>query len=133
MGLGPTVSRCCGSMAWDVSLLRLCIDHLSYLFFGRHLGVGLPRLIDPHLPTVGHGHAGECCGNGNGAAAGCGDVEIEGYGMQRELTWSENLDAGVNRLSLPVLANGLNGGQMIVRMAHPMSEQVFVINLPAES
>ena len=62
-----------------------------------------------------------------------GDVEIEGYGVQRELTWSENLDAGVNRLSLPVLASGPNGGQMIVRMTHPMSEQVFVINLPAES
>jgi len=62
-----------------------------------------------------------------------GDVEIEGYGVQRELTWSENLDAGVNRLSLPVLASGIDGGQMIVRMTHPLSEQVFVINLPAES
>ena len=62
-----------------------------------------------------------------------GDVEIEGYGLQRELTWSENLVAGVNRLSLPLLANGLDGGQMIVRMTHPLSEQVFVINLPAES
>jgi len=62
-----------------------------------------------------------------------GDVEIEGYGMQRELAWTENLDSGVNRLALPVLANGLEGGQMIVRMSHPLSEQVFVINLPAES
>jgi hypothetical protein len=62
-----------------------------------------------------------------------GDVEIEGYGLQRELTWSEDLEAGVNRLSIPVLASGLNGGQMIVRMTHPMSEQVFVINLPTES
>lgn len=62
-----------------------------------------------------------------------GNVEIEGYGVQRELTWSENLDAGVNRLTLPVLANGIDGGQMIVRMTHPLSEQVFVINLPAES
>jgi hypothetical protein len=62
-----------------------------------------------------------------------GNVEIEGYGMQRELAWTENLDSGVNRLTLPVLANGLDGGQMIVRMSHPLSEQVFVINLPAES
>lgn len=62
-----------------------------------------------------------------------GDVEIEGYGMQRELVWSENLDAGVNRLTLPVLASGLGGGQMVVRMSHPLSEQLFVINLPAES
>jgi len=61
-----------------------------------------------------------------------GDVEIEGYGMQRELTWSENLDAGVNRLSLPVLARGNRGGQMIVRMSHPLSEEIFVINLPVK-
>jgi len=62
-----------------------------------------------------------------------GDVGIDGYGLQRELTWTENLDAGVNRLSLPVIANGIGGGQMVVRMTHPLSEQVFVINLPAES
>jgi hypothetical protein len=62
-----------------------------------------------------------------------GDVAIDGYGLQRELTWTENLDAGVNRLSLPVIANGINGGQMIVTMTHPLSEQVFVIDLLAES
>jgi hypothetical protein len=62
-----------------------------------------------------------------------GDVEIDGYGIQRELTWSEDLDAGLNRLTLPVLANGNDGGQMIVRMTHPLSEQIFVINLPTES
>lgn len=62
-----------------------------------------------------------------------GDVEIEGYGVQRELAWTENLDSGLNRLTLPVLASGLGGGQMVVRMTHPLSEQVFVINLPTES
>lgn len=62
-----------------------------------------------------------------------GDIEIEGYGTQRELVWTENLDSGVNRLTLPVLANGLDGGQMVVRMSHPLSEQVFVIHMPTES
>ena len=62
-----------------------------------------------------------------------GDVEIAGYGKQRELEWRQDLDAGVNRLTLPVVANGNNGGQMVVRMTHPLSEQVFVINLPTES
>ena len=62
-----------------------------------------------------------------------GDVEIAGYGMQRELTWSEDLDVGVNRLTLPLIASSPDGGQMVVRMTHPLSEQVFVINLPAES
>lgn len=62
-----------------------------------------------------------------------GNIEIDGYGSQRELSWSENLDSGVNRLSLPVLASDVGGGQMVVRMTHPLSEQVFVINLPTES
>jgi len=62
-----------------------------------------------------------------------GSVEIDGYGPQRELSWSDDLDAGVNRLSLPVVANGLDGGQMIVRLKHPQSEQVFVVNLIVES
>lgn len=62
-----------------------------------------------------------------------GSVEIDGYGPQRELSWTENLDAGVNRLSLPVIANGFEGGQMVVRLVHPQSEQVFVVRLPVES
>lgn len=61
-----------------------------------------------------------------------GSVEIDGYGTQRELTWSEDLDAGVNRLSLPVMASGFEGGQMVVRLEHPLSEQVFVVQLPVE-
>ncbi len=62
-----------------------------------------------------------------------GSVEIDGYGPRRELSWSENLEAGVNRLSLPVIANGFDGGQMVVRLEHPQSEQVFVVRLPVES
>lgn len=62
-----------------------------------------------------------------------GDVAIDGYGKQRELTWTENLDAGLNRLRLPVIANGAAGGQMIVRLNHPLSERVFVINIRAQT
>lgn len=62
-----------------------------------------------------------------------GSVEIDGYGSQRELSWSENLDAGTNRLTLPVIASGVEGGQMVVRLEHPLSEQVFIVRLPVES
>ena len=58
-----------------------------------------------------------------------GDVDLDGFPTQRELSWSTNLDAGVNRLSLPLIATGTNGGQVLVRLDHPQSEQVFVINL----
>lgn len=62
-----------------------------------------------------------------------GSVEIDGYGSRRELSWTEDLEAGVNRLSLPVIANGFEGGQMVVRLKHPQSERVFVVRLPVES
>ncbi len=62
-----------------------------------------------------------------------GSVEIDGYGPSRELSWTENLDAGVDRLSLPIIANGFDGGQIVVRLEHPQSEQVFVVQLPVES
>ena len=62
-----------------------------------------------------------------------GSVEIDGYGLRREISWTEDLEAGVNRLSLPVIANGFEGGQMVVRLEHPQSEQVFVVRLQVES
>jgi len=61
-----------------------------------------------------------------------GAVEIDGTGGRRELSWIDNLDAGVNKLSLPLLASGDGGGRMIVRLSHPDSEQLFVIELPLE-
>ena len=59
-----------------------------------------------------------------------GAVEIDGTGGRRELSWTDDLDAGVNKLSLPLLASGDGGGQMVVRLSHPDSEQLFVIDLP---
>ena len=62
-----------------------------------------------------------------------GSIEIDGYGPQRELSWTENLEAGVNRLRLPVIASGVDGGQMVVRLDHPQSEQVLLVRLRVES
>jgi hypothetical protein len=62
-----------------------------------------------------------------------GAVEIDGAGGRREFNWTEDLDAGINKLSLPVLARGAGGGKMLVRLTHPDSEQIFVIDLPTDS
>jgi len=61
-----------------------------------------------------------------------GNVEVEGFGSRRELNWSDDLEAGVNKLSLPLVASGAGGGQMVVRLSHPDSEQLFVIELPLD-
>jgi len=58
-----------------------------------------------------------------------GDVELDGFGTRRELTWNTDLQAGINKLTLPVRAVGSDGGQLVVRMTHPQSEQVYVVNL----
>lgn len=61
-----------------------------------------------------------------------GGVEVDGYQGQRELTWTSDLDVGVNRLTLPVVAINRSGGQVIVRLSHPDSEQVFVVDLKTD-
>lgn len=62
-----------------------------------------------------------------------GGVELDGYGHRRELSWTTDLEAGVNRLSLPVLAVAPSGGQMVVRLDHPDSAQVFVVRLKTKA
>lgn len=62
-----------------------------------------------------------------------GDVELDGFPGRRELTWTEDLEAGINRLRLPVLAMGDGGGKMVVRLTHPLSEQVFIVRLRTEA
>ena len=62
-----------------------------------------------------------------------GGVELDGYGGRRELSWTTDLVAGVNRLSLPILAVNSAGGQMVVRLDHPDSEQMFVVQLKTKT
>lgn len=62
-----------------------------------------------------------------------GAVEVDGTGGRRELVWTDDLESGINRLSLPLLASGVGGGQMVVRLRHPESEQMFVIDLPLDT
>ena len=62
-----------------------------------------------------------------------GGVELDGYGRRRELSWATDLKAGVNRLSLPVLAVDEGGGQVLVRLSHPQSEQLFVVRLKTQA
>ena len=62
-----------------------------------------------------------------------GDVEIDGFIDRNELSWTDDLEPGVNQLTLPVRAIGERGGQMVVRLSHPDSEQIFVVQLKLDS
>jgi len=62
-----------------------------------------------------------------------GGVELAGYGNQRELTWTNDLAAGVNKLTLPLIALDQSGGQLIVKLDYGDSHQVFFVSLKLES
>lgn len=62
-----------------------------------------------------------------------GDVEVDGYVDRHELSWFDDLEPGVNQLTLPIRAIGERGGQMVVRLSHPDSEQIFVVQLKVDS
>jgi len=62
-----------------------------------------------------------------------GGIELDGFAGRRELSWTTDLEAGVNRLRLPVLAVDPAGGQMVVRLDHPDSKQVFVVRLKTDA
>jgi anti-sigma factor RsiW len=62
-----------------------------------------------------------------------GGIELAGFGDRRELVWTADLDKGVNKLTLPVFATGSGGGQLIVKLDHAASHQVFVVNLKLDS
>ena len=62
-----------------------------------------------------------------------GDIEIDGFGARDQLSWVENLEPGVNQLTLPIRAIGARGGQVVVRLTHPDSEQIFVVQLKMDS
>lgn len=60
-----------------------------------------------------------------------GGVTLDGFDDRRELSWNTDIHAGVNKLSLPIRAINGQGGRMVVRLSHPDSEQVFLVNVKA--
>jgi len=58
-----------------------------------------------------------------------GGVELAGFTGQRHLSWTADLEAGVNKLSLPVIATDNAGGQVVVRLEHSDSRREYLIEL----
>jgi hypothetical protein len=56
-----------------------------------------------------------------------GAIELEGYAGLRELSWRTDLDAGANRLSLPVIVRGPEGGFVRVVVRDGDSERSFTV------
>lgn len=58
-----------------------------------------------------------------------GGVELAGFGSKREISWTTDLEQGVNQLQLPVVATDLNGGSLLVRLDHEGVQKVFRVTL----
>lgn len=57
-------------------------------------------------------------------------IEIDGYPGRRELSWTTDLEAGTNKLTLPVIASDTRGGALLVRVGHGGRERRFTVELP---
>ena len=62
-----------------------------------------------------------------------GGVELAGYGDKREISWTTDLEKGINQLQLPVVATDLNGGTLVVRLDHEGEQKVFLVSLKISS
>jgi hypothetical protein len=60
-----------------------------------------------------------------------GAIGLRGFDGQRELRWTTDLDRGVNQLTLPVVALGASGGQVLVEVTHGDRRRTFVIDVRA--
>ena len=60
-----------------------------------------------------------------------GEIALQGFEDQRELRWRTNLDRGVNQLTLPVVAVGTSGGQVLVEVQHRDKRRSFVVDVHA--
>ena len=58
-----------------------------------------------------------------------GAIELFGFEDQRELRWRTNLEAGNNQLTLPVVAFGPRGGQVLVEVLHRDKRRKFVVDV----
>ena len=62
-----------------------------------------------------------------------GGVRLAGYADRSELSWTTDLDRGVNRLTLPLIAVTPAGGQVLVEVGHASKRQIFVVKVGVDT
>jgi hypothetical protein len=58
-----------------------------------------------------------------------GGIELEGLAGRRELKWKTDLEAGINRLTLPIVASDSTGGRLLVSVRYGTKQQAFVVQI----
>lgn len=62
-----------------------------------------------------------------------GSIGLQGYSGERDLKWLTDLDAGTNQLTLPIVATGLEGGQLLVEVTHGGKRRTFLVDVDAQA
>ncbi len=60
-----------------------------------------------------------------------GAIGLAGFGAQKELRWNTDLAAGANELTLPIVALGSDGGQLLVEVRHGAKRRTFIVDVKA--
>lgn len=58
-----------------------------------------------------------------------GGVRLAGFDDRSVVSWRTDLDQGVNRLTLPLVAVGPGSGQVLVEVEHASKRQIFVVDV----
>ena len=58
-----------------------------------------------------------------------GTIGVAGFDGQKEISWYTDLEPGVNRLTLPVIALSAGGGQLVVEVEHDNQRRTFVLDV----
>ena len=58
-----------------------------------------------------------------------GGIELEGLRGRRELKWKTDLEPGINRLTLPIVALDNSGGKILVAVGQGEKQRAFVVQI----
>jgi hypothetical protein len=61
-----------------------------------------------------------------------GGIELQDFRGRRELKWKTVLEAGVNRLTLPIVASDSSGGKLLVAVGHGDRQRAFVVQIEVD-
>jgi hypothetical protein len=58
-----------------------------------------------------------------------GGIELQDFRGRREIKWKTDLEMGVNRLTLPIVASDSSGGRLLIAVGYGDKQRAFVVQI----